>query len=135
MDKIIEILTGPAASPIVLSVLTAIIGYVLKTAFVKKYELERCILALESGVQEVYETYVKSIKAASEDGKLTDMEKDEARDKAYTHAKQILATEGIDLAKYYGPRIAKAVIEKLIKRSKTAGLMAKGVLNVDDTGN
>jgi len=71
---------------------------------------------------------VKGLKIASLDGKLTDVEKSEAREKAYQCAKDILKEEGIDLAKHYGPRISKAIIEELVKRSKTMGAMAKGIV-------
>ena len=135
MEKVLELLwkflMSEAGATAVLSLIGLIIAKVLKTNFVKQHEMGRCVLALEAGVREVYETFVKSLKEAAADGKLTDSEKLEARDKAYQCAKQILETEGIDLAKYYGPRLAKAIIERLVNKSKTLGKIAKGILPVN----
>jgi len=134
MEAILAFLQTEAAANLILGAIALAVGYFLKRSAVKKYKLERCILALQTGVQETYEEYVKSIKEASTDGKLTESEKMQARDRAWNAAKVILQEEGIDLAKYYGPRISKAVIEALIKRSKTAGNMAKGILEPEADG-
>ncbi len=105
-------------------------GIVVKLGFIKRYNLARCVLAIQSAVQEVYGNYVKDLKRANADGKLTEDEKAEAVAQAYQRAKTIVSEEGIDLAKYYGPRISRAIIDAAVNKSKTAGRIAKGLLPV-----
>lgn len=128
MDYVWELLGSEAARNIIISLIAMAFAYVKGLGAIKKHNLGRCVIALQSGVQEVYESFVKGMKNANVDGKLTDAEKLEVRDQAWNMAKDILAAEGIDLAKYYGPRIAKSIIEAMVKKSKHAGLAAKALL-------
>ncbi len=131
LDSLVALASTDLASTIVLGVVALVIAVLAQLGFSKKHNLGRCLLAFQSAVQEVYECYVKGIKKANEDGKLTEEEKTEAVAQAYSRAKGILAEEGLELARYYKPRISRGIIEAMVKRSKTAGRIAKGLLSDD----
>lgn len=57
--------------------------------------LLRLAVAMKDAVLEVHQTYVEARKAASEDGKLTDEEAEEAKDLAIEAAKAYLGPKGI----------------------------------------
>jgi lipocalin len=125
MDGIVNFLGTEAAFNAIVLIISAVVGVILKLRVTQKYNLDRCALALQSAVQEVYECYVRGLKEASEDGTLTDSEKEYARNEAWVRAKHILEEEGIDLLKYYSPRIAKSIIETLVNDAKISGYQVK----------
>lgn len=79
---------------------------------------ERAMMFLAAGVRETYEEYVRKIKAASADGKLTDDERREAVRQAIERAKQYALAEGVDLLKYVAKETLPALIDSIVRRFK-----------------
>jgi len=79
---------------------------------------ERALLALEAGVMNTYETYVREIKASREDGKLTSEERREARRRAKNYALDLARSEGLDIARELGHTYLDAWLERLVRKLK-----------------
>lgn len=124
MQDVLQLLENDGVVNLVLGAIALVVGVLVRSQFSRKHDLERVWVALQTGVNEVYRDYVKAIKAGREDGKLTPLEKDIARAKAVEVAKELLAREGIALAKYYGPRIAASIVSMMADRSKTLGKLS-----------
>lgn len=75
------------------------------------------LLYIEAGVMQTYQTYVKARKNASDDGKLTEEEKKQARQQAWTCATQYAAKDGINLLLEAGD-LAGVLIEKAVGNLK-----------------
>jgi hypothetical protein len=75
----------------------------------------KAIDSVQAGVRSVYETYTREIKAASEDGKLTDEERAKARDLAKEAAIQFGKTNGVDVIKVIGQEFIDLYLEKAHK--------------------
>jgi hypothetical protein len=116
-------MNSPYLTPAVLAIIGAVFAWIKRRELVRKHDLEVAVAALESGVTETYQCYVKGLKA--ENGKLTEAQKDEAREMAYRLAKSIALEQGVSLWKYYSPRLAKALIEKFVHRAKATGEASK----------
>ena len=86
----------------------------------KEGRLDQALLALEAAVDRTYETYVRSIKEASEDGKLTDEERKRARELARQTAVEFGRDEGIDVIRALGEDYLDLWINKLVRRLKVA---------------
>jgi len=82
---------------------------------------EKALLALESGVERTYQAYVKAIKAARADGRLTEDEKMRARSMARMRAIKLAREEGIDLLRTIGEDYVDLWIGRLIGRRKGGG--------------
>lgn len=127
-----ELIQKPSVIELVLAVI-ALIGTFIANQIKNRYlkdkeegEWERVLYqAAEAGVQETYDSYVRQIKKASEDGTLTDEERQTALNKAietaYSHARD----RGYDLAKRYGPELLKSAIENVITGKKKEANQAK----------
>ncbi|MBI5093500.1 MAG: hypothetical protein HZB26_13795 [Candidatus Hydrogenedentes bacterium] len=108
-----------------LTLVSAVLG-TLWTAFKSSewYERSRnrryykAIQALEAGVEETYRTYVRAIKDASEDGRLTNDEIDRARAQARAAAIAFGNTQGIDVLRELGEDYINLWIAKLASRQK-----------------
>lgn len=74
--------------------------------------------ALEAGVDETYRTYVREIKKAREDGKLTYDEIRRARKLARDAAVKFGKTRGVNVAKAVGKEYIDLWIEKFVNRAK-----------------
>ncbi|MCD8140831.1 MAG: hypothetical protein LUE17_13820 [Planctomycetaceae bacterium] len=85
---------------------------------------ERALLCLAAGVRETYEHYVRHVKQASADGKLTDAEREEAVRQAIAHAKQYAATEGFDLLKVLAKELIPLWVDEIVRRFKREGTSA-----------
>ena len=120
----LELLENEGVVNLILGGIALIIGAVAKMEWSKRHDLDLVWAALQTGVNETYRGYVKALKAGREDGKLEDFEKEAARKRAVDIAKDILADQGVRLCKYYGPRIAQAIVSRMADRSKTVGKIA-----------
>jgi hypothetical protein len=80
--------------------------------------LEQALRALEAGVDHTYETYVRAIKAAAVDGKLTREERRRARDLARGAAIEFGRTRGVDVLQELGEDYVNVWIAKLVKKLK-----------------
>ncbi len=78
----------------------------------------RAIEALEAGVEQTYRTYVRAIKEARADGRLTDEEQRHARALARQAAVEFGRTEGVDVIRELGNEYLDLWIAKLVQRLK-----------------
>lgn len=108
-----------------LTLVTAILGSIWtafrSSDFYRRAQNERyaaAIQALEAGVELTYRTYVRSIKEAREDGKLTNEEMRLARRRAREAAIEFGRTRGIDVLKELGADYVDLLIAKLVKNLK-----------------
>ena len=76
------------------------------------------VTAIQDAVTACYREYVRAIKAAREDGRLTVAEKDEALKRAYETAIGYARTRGVDLLKVFARETVLAQIEKYVRESK-----------------
>lgn len=97
------------------------------TAKLADLQLTELYMAVEAGVTATYETYTKSIKASSADGKLTAEEAAQARALAREYAIYFMRSTGVDIVKTYGMKMIDGLIEYFVGQSK-AGQAAKAVL-------
>jgi hypothetical protein len=85
----------------------------------KKQRFDRAILALEAGIEDVYRSYVREIKRARQDGKLTAAEAARARRLARERAIDYGRHEGVDVLKEIGADYLDLWIAKLIRRTRS----------------
>ena len=118
-------LTDLFTSDPALSLVTAIAGTlwaaVQSSAWLNRTQrdrLQRALRCVESAVRQVYEEYVRAIKAASADGTLTDDERRRARELARDRAVAIARTDGIDLVATLGREHLDLWIERVLGRVK-----------------
>jgi hypothetical protein len=72
----------------------------------------------EGVVAEVYQEFVRDIKAKSDDGKLTSEEKKEAMDKAIAKFRELAKNSMWPAAKALAEPVLKSLLEKAINRMK-----------------
>ncbi len=80
--------------------------------------VQRALRCVEAAVRQVYEEYVRAIKAASADGTLTDDERRRARELARDRAIAIARTDGIDLVATLGREHLDLWVERVLARVK-----------------
>ena len=85
---------------------------------IRRRRFRRALNALEGAVEETYQSYVKSIKASREDGRLTEAEKRQARRLAQERAKSIARKQGINLLRELGEDYLDLWTTKLVQRLK-----------------
>ena len=78
--------------------------------------LNRAVQALEAAVEQTYRTYVRAIKTARQDGKLTDAERRQARELARQRAIEFARIEGIDVVRELGANYLDLWITRLVSR-------------------
>lgn len=86
----------------------------------KNQRFDKAIQALEAGVEQTYRTYVQAVKSAKEDGKLTEDEAREARQRARDAAIAFGRSQGVNVLEEVGADYVDLWIAKLVKRLKTA---------------
>jgi len=106
------------------ALLLALLGYLglllkknaAKTA--NKEAVSEAVKALEAGVAQTYEGYVRNLKKGAQDGKLTDEERRLAREKAFDGAKSVARGEGLNVLKTWAWPHVQSLIESIIKKKK-----------------
>jgi len=78
------------------------------------------LTALEAGVQQTYDVYVRAVKGASTDGKLSSEERRRARELARDAAIAFGRTRGVDVVGSIGHDYIDLWITKLVKQRKVA---------------
>ena len=84
----------------------------------RRRRYRKAIRALEAGVEKTYRTYVREIKRARQDGKLTEAEKIRARDLAIDTAISFGRSRGLDVATEIGEEYLDMWVEKLVNKQK-----------------
>lgn len=87
----------------------------------RRRRLGKALLALERGVEQTYQTYVKAIKAARADGRLTESEKARARSMARARGVAAAKEAGIDLLRTIGSEYVDLWIARIVTRRKRRG--------------
>ena len=122
MVYIFKLLAMPEVQAGLIALGAMIFSYVRRLESVKRWKLTRAVECVEAGVRQTYEDYVRNIKELSADGKLTDKEREEARNRAILYAKEYAMDEGVDLLKVYAKEYLPVLVEKVIRRNKSAAL-------------
>ena len=78
----------------------------------------RCLEAIRAAVEGTYQTFVRDIKAASADGKLTKAERHEALNRARVAAIGIARSDGLDLIKTVVTEMIPMLIERFIREAR-----------------
>lgn len=76
------------------------------------------VLALEAGVNQAWEEFVKNAREAAKDGKLTKSEKESARNLAIQHAKAVAAGPGLKMLNTWGRPVLDSLIKKIVNKFK-----------------
>lgn len=76
--------------------------------------MKKALTCLEAGVSKTYRVYVAERKKANADGKLTEEERVQARNMAFSFARNYAFNEGLDLVKELGGDMLPVLIEKTI---------------------
>ena len=76
------------------------------------------VTAIKDAVSACYQEYVREIKAARADGRLTLEEKNEALNRAYRAAMEYARSEGVDLLKVFAKATVLRLIEHYVGESK-----------------
>jgi len=118
MDTILEFLTGEGVVGAVLAVIASVFAFVRRQQAVQRWQLGKALECVEAGVRETYEGYVRSLKLAREDGKLTDEERGEANRLALEKARAYATENGVDLLKFYAREYLPVLVDKLVAGKK-----------------
>lgn len=81
-------------------------------------KVARALAVLETAVARTYEEYVRAIKASRADGKLTDGERREARQRALNMAMEIAREEWLPLLHLLGRAHVERHLAQIVKRAK-----------------
>ena len=115
-------------SEVGLSIVVALIGAAW-TAFKgldvfdrrRDWQQTRALMAVESGVEHAFQTYVKAIKDARADGKLTDAERKHARALAMEQALRVGRAQGVNVARALGQEFLPLWISRMVREVKRRG--------------
>lgn len=111
---------NPGLFDLVFTLLTIIIGAIATKYGLDKKKWWKIIKAVEKAVQTVYVEFIRDLKLKNKEsgGKLTADQMKEALQRAWDLAKDDLAQQGIDLAKWIAKEYFPVVVDKIIKTLK-----------------
>ena len=89
---------------------------------------EKVVLFVAAGVRQAYEEYVRHVKAASADGKLSDDERREATRRAIEYAVQYAKNDGFDLLTAYAKEALPALVDAIVRKIRGEAALAKSPL-------
>lgn len=115
------ILAKPEVVALLVSGLGGLVGILLRNRHVKKWRMERAVEFLAAGVRETYEEYVREVKRANADGKLTESERNTAMEKAIEKGRKYCREHGYDLFKAYAKEFVPVIVERIIGTQKAFG--------------
>ena len=81
---------------------------------------QKALTALEAGVEQTYDVYVRAIKEAREDGTLTDDERRRARRLARDAAEEFGETQGVDVVRELGEDYLDLWMTRIVNKLKPA---------------
>ena len=87
----------------------------------KSRRYQKALTALEAGVQQTYDVYVRAIRAAREDGTLTDEERRRARCLAHEAAAALGESQGVDVLRELGEDYLDLWTARIVNRLKPTG--------------
>ena len=111
-EQYIELLITLAA--VILAIIKATDSY----KKMKAGHHNKSIDAIEAAVESVYTTYVREIKEARADGRLTDQERKAAREMAQDRATELVRDQGLDIMSTIGADYINLRIERAIQKQK-----------------
>ena len=107
-----------AAPALIIAAVGLALGWIKGKGWLKDQFLDQLDTDVKAVVNEVYQEYVKSRKAAGSDGKLTEEEKKEARQLALDKLKALGKDKGKDYAKEWLLPVILDLIEKWVTKKK-----------------
>ena len=116
-----HVLTSEPVLGVLCSVLAALWGFFKSSAWwdrLRRRRFGKALRAIEAGVEQTYRTYVRAIKEARADGKLTDEERETARSLAREAAIAYGRAEGIDVLRELGEDYVDLWVAKVLARLK-----------------
>jgi hypothetical protein len=127
MEKILTVLlSNEVILGYIGSIIFAIYTWLKNRAKIKDERLQKGLLFLEEGVEEVWKEVVKPLKMAAAKGKLSEVDKrnclDIAKNKAYSYAKR----EGWNLFTYIAEETIPVLIRRIVDSRKPSNLTATG---------
>jgi len=123
LPALLELVGDESIQNIFIGLAASVWAWAQRTAGIDRknnLKVDQALTFLEAGVSKTYAIYVKARKAASQDGHLTEEEKKEAREMAFTYAKNYAQNEGLSLVKALGADMIPMLIEKSVGNLKTA---------------
>jgi hypothetical protein len=129
MDTLLGILDNDAAITLIATIIGTVWAAFRASDWFqsrKAGRVEKALLCLEHGVETTYQTYVRGLKQANEDGKLTDAERTAALNLAIESASAYARQEGLDLALELGRERLAGYIEAILRNVKIEAAQAKG---------
>lgn len=114
MHTILNALGSEEIMALILGAVGLVFGFVKRWQFVHRWRLQTAFDAIELGVRQTYETYVRLLKKAREDGKLTDAERREAIRRASDYAIDYAKHQGVDLLKVYSKQLLPVLIDRVV---------------------
>ena len=102
----------------VLGIILSLIGYKRWREKVAEGKWDDLWRAAEAAVSETWNDYVRNLKMANADGKLTERERIEALSMAKEKLIAIAKSRGVDVLKTVGARALPAIIEMIIRNRK-----------------
>lgn len=122
MDKIAELLASDIFYPMIVSVFALIYGMLKTKYFVfdkPKDERKKKLVAIgEVAVKEVFDDYVRELKLANEDGKLTKEEIKIANKMGVDKIKEKAKESGLEIGKIIIEEYLPKFIDGLVKKAK-----------------
>jgi len=122
MEKIIELLTNDAVLKVLVSLVIVVWGgFKAKKLMLddpKNAKKKRVIEIAEGVVKEIFDTEIRELKKAKEDGKLTKEEISAANKKAVEKLKEEGKKKGLEVVKLFAEEYLPVLIDKIVKKLK-----------------
>lgn len=122
MDKIAEFLSSDVFYPMIVAIFALVYGGLKAKYFAfdkPKDEKKRKLVAIgEVAVKEVFDDYVRDLKLANEDGKLTKEEIKTANKMGVDKIKEKAKEKGIEIAKIIAEEYLPKFIDGLVRKAK-----------------
>ena len=126
-DGLWSVLADTQAGAWIAAALGTGVAWLARQAFVRRWRLERALQCLEAGVRQTYEEYVRGVKEASDDGKLSPEQRETATRRALAAARDYARREGIDLLRHYAEAYLPVAVDRIVRRFRSESRLARVV--------